>query len=91
MYTGFGIELRFDSAVRREVMEEDVVVEIEGRLDEADSLSTTSTTAHVPVLRPSLEEVECPLDRRRSLSIPLDRRLELVPPIPVVLVSEEVG
>ena len=58
VYTGFGIELRFDSAVRREVMEDDVVVEIEGRLDEADSLSTTSTTAHVPVLLPSLEEVD---------------------------------
>jgi len=58
VYTGFGIELRFDSAVRMEVMEDDVVVEIEGRLDEADSLSTTSTTAHVPVLLPSFEEVE---------------------------------
>jgi hypothetical protein len=60
VYTGFGIavELRFDSVVRREVIEEEVVVEMEGRLDEADSLSTTSTTAHVPVLLPSLDEVE---------------------------------
>ena len=68
VYTGFGIagEFRFDSPVRREVMEEDVVVEIEGMLDEAESLSTTSTTAHVPVLLPSFDEMECPLDRRRS-------------------------
>ena len=60
VYTGFGIavELRFDSAVRSEVMEEDVVVEIEGMLDEAESLSTTSTTAHVPVLLPSFDEME---------------------------------
>jgi hypothetical protein len=62
VYTGFGIavefEHRFDSVVRREVIEEEVVVEMEGRLDEADSLSTTSTTAHVPVLLPSLDEVE---------------------------------
>jgi hypothetical protein len=60
VYIGFGIavELRFDSVVRREVMLEDVVVVIDGRLDEAESLSTTSTTAHVPVLLPSLDEVE---------------------------------
>lgn len=61
-----------------------------------ESLSTTSTTAHVPLL-PSLEEVEAPLDRRRSISIPipLDRRLEVggpePDPDPLLLVPEEVG
>jgi hypothetical protein len=55
---GIAVELRFDSVVRREVILEDVVVVIDGRLDEAESLSTTSTTAHVPVLLPSLDEVD---------------------------------
>jgi len=74
-------------------MEEEVVVEMEGRLVEADSLSSTSTTAHVPVLLPSFEVAEFPLDRRRSLSIPLDRRLELEldAPVPIALASEEVA
>jgi len=74
-------------------MEDDVVVDMEGRFDEADSLSTTSTTAHVPVLLFSLDEVEFPLDLRRSWSIPLDRRLELElgATDPVVLASEDVG
>lgn len=96
VYMGFGSELRLDSVVRREWNEEDeealVVVVIDGSVDADESLSTTSTTAHAPeALRPSFDATEFPLDRRRSLSIPLDRllELELGGPDPEEFVPEE--
>ena len=58
VYTGFGIE-SLDS-VRSEFNDEAdavVVVDIDGTVDADDNLSTTSTTAHVP-LRLSFDEVD---------------------------------
>lgn len=78
----------------------EVEVDVEGRDNSAvpveESVSTTSTTAHVPLLL-SVEEAELvPLDRLRSWSIPidlvLDRRLEgALVVVAAVLVPEEVG
>jgi hypothetical protein len=84
----------------------DAEVDVEGRERSTvlveESVSTTSTTAHVPLLL-SVEEAEVPLDRRRCMSCTwsmpidfvLDRRLEgtLGVPVPVwvVLEPEEVG
>jgi hypothetical protein len=72
----FGTELRkFDEdvdVVYTEVevdIDVDAEVDVEGRERSTvlveESVSTTSTTAHVPLLL-SVEEAEVPLDRRRS-------------------------
>jgi len=79
-------------------MEVDVEVDVEGRDNSAvlveESVSTTSTTVHVPLLL-SVEEAELvPLDRLRSWSIPidlvLDRRLDGALVV-AALAPEEVG